>query len=512
MNKRAIVSLVLGASAVLLGGSLSLLSSDKPQKVEANSAEIIYPGGTTSTIAPVQDSNISIQGEDLTIDLGDMRTIDEGGKATITASYDLVDDGTAARSSTFAFPLLANYEDLHKEEALPTVSFGDFGGIANKKTIRKILYIQEMRNSDEYFVSALQSETFNQMIDDYNNGLENIPGFHDTLYHYRYSTTFATASSLRFADLYFVTEKTDGVIYQGETGMVYANPVDHSESYARYIFEGDEKTASVDFFTNRKVTIAEWLTTDEDGKVGELKTDQIDYEAECTWPEYLSAVATARSLDADFVIYKLSQLGFSSDKNVINLTYYDCSNIDPFDQYLAFLIYEIELGGGGKEYAMEVSYRLTPSRHDEYNPVCHRINYVLTPAKLWKSFSGFQITVRASDGYLIHSSHEFEATESGWKSADDNPSIDSNLEFDYCESADPAYVTGPDWEYPVRFGLIIVALFILFPILMAAAAPLAFGSAYFNIVGGVLIAAAFVSGIAALIVVLTTKKDPLPPK
>lgn len=511
MKIKRLGTIGLMSSFLVLGASFSFVFLARPQAVKANSAEIIYPGGTAATIAPVQDSSITVKGENLSINLGSTKALASQEKATITASYDLVDEGDAARTSTFAFPLLAYYEDLHKEEALPTISFGDFGHETERKPITKILYLAESTDDDRQLEYELSGETLDQMVVRYNENLSLIPGKNDTFYHYRCSLDLSDTASLKFADLYFMTEKTNGTVYQGESGIVFSNPKDSTEGIARYAFEGGEKTASVDFYTNRLVTSAVWFTQDEQGKSKEYKIDPISYESESTWPELFAAVTTKRSLDADWLTYRLSAIGPQYPKNFINLTTLLPVTKAYYCQYLAFLIYNIDLEGGGKEYSMDVSYSLTPSLHNEYNPVCYRINYVLTPAKLWKSFENFQINVTASDGYLIHSSHAFKKTNTGWTNAKENPSIDTNLEFDYCESENPIYSNPYSLHMPTYAYVIIGILFALFPALMAGAVPWVLGLFSLNVVAGALIAFALTSGLVALIIV-AVKKSPDPPK
>jgi len=516
MKTKKIATIGLISSFLVLGASFSFVFLARPQAVKANSAEIIYPGGTATTIAPVQDSSIAVKGENLTIDLGSVQAMANRGNATITASYHLVDEGSSARTSTFAFPLLASYKDLHKEEALPTISFGDYGHEPEKKPITKIIYLEESRNDDRELEYQLGDETLNQMIDHYNEELSSIPGKDDTFYHYRCSLDLTDAidiqsPDIRFADLYFKTEKSDGIIYQGESGTVHNNLKDMDEVFDRYAFVSDEKTATVDFYTNRLVTSATWFTEDELERSKEYKIDPISYESESTWTELFSAVTTKRSLDADWLTFRLTSNRAQFRKNVINLTDLTTDTYQNYDQFLAFLIYSIDLGGGGKEYSMDVSYSLTPSLHSEYNPSCYRINYVLTPAKLWKSFENFQINVNASDGYLIHSSHAFKRTDTGWTNANENPSIDNNLEFDYCRSENPIYSNPYSSHMPGYVYVIIGILFFFFPAFMAGAVPWAINLISLNVIAGVLITFALISGLVALIIV-ATKKNSDPPK
>lgn len=418
-----------------------------PKESNANSAEVIYPGGGTTSIMPAKDSMIEVESETIDFKVGKYEDFIKTNSVNVKADYKLVDVGEA-RTASFGFPFVSTLDDVLSNTNAPTIKHND-------ETVKTETIILNPYYLDR---GEFQYLDFYEMLDEYNASQASRIDNDKTLYEYKISVNRSkNSTNFTYADLEIALKFIDTAPYDvfifGENGC--PNYFHDEKKFTKYV---DPSTTSVSF---------SFYSTSE------VEIDKVTY----SWNERINNVYRTVYENGVFVLEKLKETTFDSILNSLSMLngisadsigdillfsywrnhYANISNITlGGSDVIAMYLYDLDLLGNNNRFSMSVEYELETKVITSYDPYVYGVSYALTPAKYWKSFNELTINVEISDAYVVNTNMEFEKTDFGYTYKITSPSFNQNLFFGICESENPA----ARGYYAINIALnVIVGLF-----------------------------------------------------
>ena len=458
--------LIFACAAIIAAGAVFAALGGRTEKAFANSAQRYYKGIDSGGVAVKhKEGLVSVKSETLTFDISSetLKNYNYGTNSagTVTASYELFNEGETAAKVGLLFPLgQSGYEErpLDEDASLFTGEEGQ-SGYEGKKT------------SDAYAVKRNGEDVEKNIRHSFKWSGEDFDLEKDSKRLYDgYKEDDFYSPELKVYKREYSVAGTDlenavfgcSVSKSAERGIMadisrYESSYGETRFYGRVkenkftiYFLGEDKA---DF--HLKINIYKSFDIEHEKPTGALVTP-ISVE-ETAFGEMVeqsrNSAKAAEVTKEDWYNAVISYL-YASGKNLTE-PYFDAVA----HNLLRWYEYELDFAAG-ETVTNEVTAPLYPSVDAWYSPNKYTFVYLLSPAKTWKSFKNLTVKINTdmylTEGHLSFAGQSLTKNDSGYE-AKFEVLPESELVFTLCASENPERVGGKAWKtFGIAFGIIFV--------------------------------------------------------
>ena len=458
--------LIFACAAIIAAGAIFAALGGRTEKAFANSAQRYYYGFDSGGVAvKFKEGLVSVKSETLTFDISSagLNDYNYGAKSagTVTASYELFNEGETAAKVGLLFPLgQGGREERPSDEAASLVA-GEEGqsGYEGKKTSDAYAV---KRNGEEVEKKIRHSFKWSGEDFDLENDCKRLyDGYKEDDFYSPELKVYKREYSVAGTD--FENAVFGCSVSKSAERGIMADILRYESSYGETRFYGRVKENKFTIYFlgedkadfHLKINIYKSFEIENEKPTGAVVTPLSVEETtfgEMVEQSRISAKA-AEVTKEDWYNAVVSYL-YASGRNLTE-PYFDAA------AYHLLRWYEYELDfAAGETLVNEVTAPLYPAVDAWYSPHKYIFVYLLSPAKTWKSFKNLTVKINTdmylTEGDISFAGQSLTKSDSGYE-AKFEVLPESELVFTLCASENPERANEKAWKtFGIAFGIIFV--------------------------------------------------------